>query len=92
MDDEVETLYSLLQTSAAMNYARWDDLKDEFSGKGTYFAGTYREAKDNLKTWLEKREEAFTAERVMQYLNQINIFVNLNRAKMDILLCGCRWI
>lgn len=88
MDDKTESLYALLQTSAAMNYIRWDDLKGAFSGKGTYFAGTYREAKDNLKTWLEKREEAFTAERVLQYLNQINIFVNLNRAKMDISFAG----
>ena len=84
MDDEVESLYALLQASAAMNYTRWDDLQGGFGGKGTYFAGTYQEAKDNLKTWLGNREEAFTAERVLQYLDQIKIFVNLNRAKMDL--------
>ena len=88
MDDEVEALYSLLQTSAAMNYTRWDDLKDEFSGKGTYFAGTYQEAKDNLKTWLEKREEGFPLESVLQHLSRIGILVDLYRAKMNISFVG----
>ena len=84
MDGEVETLYALLQTSAAMNYTRWDDLKGEFSGKGTYFAGTYQEAKDNLKTWLEKREEGFPIESILQRTDRINVLTDLYRAKMNI--------
>lgn len=88
MDDKTESLYALLQTSAAMNYTRWDDLKDEFSGKGTYFAGTYQEAKDNLKTWLEKREEGFPLESVLQHLSRIGILVDLYRAKMNISFVG----
>ena len=62
MDENVNSLYGLLQASAAMNYTRWDDLKGGFSGKGTYFAGTYQEAKENLRTWLEKREAGFPVE------------------------------
>lgn len=88
MDDKTESLYALLQTSAAMNYTRWDDLRGEFSGKGTYFAGTYQEARDNLKTWLEKREKAFTAQSILQRLNRVGILVDLDRARMDLSFKG----
>ena len=88
MDDKTESLYALLQTSAAMNYTRWDDLRGEFSGKGTYFAGTYQEARDNLKTWLEKREKAFTTQSILQRLNRVGILVDLDRARMDLSFKG----
>lgn len=88
MGDEVEALYVLLQTSAAMNYTRWDDLSGEFTGKGTYFAGTYQEAKDNLKTWLEKREENFPIKSVLQSLGQISVCTDLEYAKMNLSFTG----
>ena len=88
MDDKVESLYTLLQASASMNYTRWDDLKGGFGGKGTYFAGTYQEAKENLSTWLGKRETAFTAERILQYVDRISVSVDLDRARMDLSFTG----
>ena len=84
MDDKTESLYALLQTSAAMNYTRWDDLKGAFSGKGTYFAGTYKEATDNLKTWFEKREENFPIESILQRLSRIDILTDTYRANMNV--------
>ena len=88
MDDKTESLYTLLQASASMNYTRWDDLKGGFGGKGTYFAGTYQEAKENLSTWLGKRETAFTAERILQYVDRISVSVDLDRARMDLSFMG----
>lgn len=88
MDDKAESLYTLLQASASMNYTRWDDLKGGFGGKGTYFAGTYQEAKENLSTWLGKRETAFTAERILQYVDRISVSVDLDRARMDLSFMG----
>ena len=84
MDDKTESLYALLQTSAAMNYTRWDDLKGAFSGKGTYFAGTYKEATDNLKAWFEKREENFPIESILQRLSRIDILTDTYRANMNV--------
>ena len=88
MDENVNSLYGLLQASAAMNYTRWDDLKGGFSGKGTYFAGTYQEAKENLRTWLEKREAGFPVESILRGLGQFDFLVNLDRARMDLSFTG----
>ena len=88
MDGEVTSLYDQLKNSAAMNYTRWDDLKNEFTGKGTYFAGSYQEAKENLKMWLMNREKCFPIKNTLRYLSQTNILVDANHAEMSLSFAG----
>ncbi len=70
MGVKTDTLHELLQSSANMNYTRWQALINGFSGKGTFFAASYQEATRNLKNWLDKREKSFPLEETLQFLRQ----------------------
>lgn len=60
MDEDVDVVKAMIEESAQMNYLRWDSLGKPSVKGGTDFADTYEEAVQNVKTWLEGREQAFT--------------------------------
>lgn len=59
MTDRVLTLRDQIQSSAYMNYCRWDTLGKPNPKGGPNLAPTFREAVENLHAWLEAREEGF---------------------------------
>lgn len=59
MTEQVDALRTQIEASARMNYLRWDTLGKPNPKGGTDFAGTYEEAVQSLKAWLQGREECF---------------------------------
>ena len=59
MTDEVPTLQEQIESSAYMNYCRWNTLGMPNPKGGPDLAPTFDEAVENLRTWLQAREEGF---------------------------------
>lgn len=85
---KIDALYKSLQGSANMNYTRWKVLINGFSGKGTFFAASYREATENLKNWLDNREENFPLEDTLQHLRQTAVCIDEECGKLDLTFKG----
>lgn len=59
MTDKATTLNAQIADSAAMNYIRWDTLKDLNAKNDLYFYPTFDEAVDALYTWLTGRASVY---------------------------------
>ncbi len=60
MTDSADSIYSLIETSAELNYTRWDVLGKPNPKGGNNFCATYAEAVSSLKSWLSARESGFS--------------------------------
>jgi hypothetical protein len=60
MAEDAAVLAAQIESSARMNYCRWDTLGTPNPKGGPDLAPTFREAVENLRTWLQGREEGFT--------------------------------
>ena len=63
MTGAVDHLQGRIESSARMNYARWDTLGKVNPKSSVPFAPTFQVAVDSLRTWLAGREEYFQVER-----------------------------
>ena len=72
MTDNVDVLATQLETSAEMNYLRWDVLGKPNPKGGTDFHNTYEEAVTAVKDWLSGREEGFHVTRSTVVTSEIS--------------------
>lgn len=63
LDSNADTIRGHIETSAAMNYTRWDALGKPNPKGGNPFCATHAEAVETLKTWLSARESGFSVPR-----------------------------
>lgn len=59
MTEDVAVLKEQIESSAYMNYCRWDTLGKTNPKGGPDLAPTFDEAAENLHAWLQAREEGF---------------------------------
>ncbi len=59
MTEDAAVLAAQIESSARMNYCRWDTLGTPNPKGGPDLAPTFEEAVENLRTWLQDREEGF---------------------------------